>query len=444
MSRFFRLAKQFQKLAYLFGKKIFGGSKVGLIAAGLLSVYPLDILYATRITTDIPLAFFTSATVFLFLLAEKTSKKEKVMGIPKNEFLFFLSGVSYSLTHSIKPFGVILLPLILLYLIYVLITRKISAAHLNFIAGAIPLLVLTNTYFYVNTGVLFLDTLVSQKAVLYEFNKHAPVVLDLFGIMQIRSAWGGFFDQLSFAFNFQDSRPGVTYPGIYFYASLLSVLSYYSFCLYKKHKPDRNFTIFSFFLVFGLFLLDFLPVSVGFENNQVILNLITKEPRMINSLSMPLVLLIAFGISNLRSQVSESVLLLLLAVTSLFSVSYSYAYFTEGISDMKTATDFLKSNNLPIYVDPWAYTFLQYNLGYSENYDLSYLPTEKATLKKNTYVLLSGARGGDLHYKYLEEYTPRYAKDALVNTPPNWELKLEVEKKRTHYRKGNLRIYLVR
>ena len=53
-------------LIFYFGK-LFFNEKVGLIAAFLLSFFPLDVVLATKLLSDIPSAFFLSLSIFLFL-----------------------------------------------------------------------------------------------------------------------------------------------------------------------------------------------------------------------------------------------------------------------------------------------------------------------------------------------------------------------------------------
>ena len=61
-------------LIFFFGKLLFN-EKTGLVAAFLISFFPLDVLYSTRLLSDLPSAFFAALSVFLFLKAEKNGKK---------------------------------------------------------------------------------------------------------------------------------------------------------------------------------------------------------------------------------------------------------------------------------------------------------------------------------------------------------------------------------
>ena len=55
---------------YLIGKELFN-NLTGLLAALLLAFLPLDIIYSTTITPDVPTAFYLAASVYLFIMGNK-------------------------------------------------------------------------------------------------------------------------------------------------------------------------------------------------------------------------------------------------------------------------------------------------------------------------------------------------------------------------------------
>lgn len=91
-------------IAYYIGKEIFD-VKVGLLAAFLLSVFPVDVAYATTLVPDIPVAFFMGLSVLFFVLGEK-----------KNNFIYyFSSGVSIGLAWIVKSMALVILPFFIIY-----------------------------------------------------------------------------------------------------------------------------------------------------------------------------------------------------------------------------------------------------------------------------------------------------------------------------------------
>jgi len=93
-------------IAYYIGKKIFD-VKVGLLSAFLLSIFPVDVAYATTIVPDIPVAFFMGLSVYLFLLGEKG----------KNTMYYFLSGTAIGLAWLVKSLALLILPFFVAYFI---------------------------------------------------------------------------------------------------------------------------------------------------------------------------------------------------------------------------------------------------------------------------------------------------------------------------------------
>lgn len=86
-------------LLFLIGEWLFG-KRTGLIAAGILAVFPLHILYVARINTEIVFTFFFLLTVWLLICQRK-----------ENQLWFHLGlvGVVLGLTTLIKPIAAIFL-----------------------------------------------------------------------------------------------------------------------------------------------------------------------------------------------------------------------------------------------------------------------------------------------------------------------------------------------
>ena len=59
---------------YVFGRRLFG-ARTGLLAAALLAVFPLDILYASALYANTPVTLFVGLGLGLFLLAEQESRR---------------------------------------------------------------------------------------------------------------------------------------------------------------------------------------------------------------------------------------------------------------------------------------------------------------------------------------------------------------------------------
>jgi len=105
-------------LIYYFGKLLFN-KKTGLIAALLMSFFPLDIVYATKLLTDIPSAFFMSLGVYLFLHSEIKKKLKYNIGYI---FSGILIGIGYLIRESAILIG-------LFFIIYIAYKRRIKKEY---------------------------------------------------------------------------------------------------------------------------------------------------------------------------------------------------------------------------------------------------------------------------------------------------------------------------
>jgi len=98
-------------IVYLIGKELFN-SKTGLIAAFLLSIFPLDVIYSTQIGPDIPFQFFSILSLFFLLKSEKSKNRIK----PRIYIL--LSGLSLGLSYLFKELIPVMLLVMAFYVIW--------------------------------------------------------------------------------------------------------------------------------------------------------------------------------------------------------------------------------------------------------------------------------------------------------------------------------------
>lgn len=90
-------------LAYEIGKRA-AGELVGLLAAFLMAIFPLDVFYSTQYYPDVPLGAMLSLTVFLTLKAGETNKN----------YVFAIgAGLVWGLAYLIKIEAIFLAPVIL-------------------------------------------------------------------------------------------------------------------------------------------------------------------------------------------------------------------------------------------------------------------------------------------------------------------------------------------
>jgi len=126
-------------LVYLISEKLFEGHrKFALIAASIAAFYPNQLNYTRFILTEVPATFFLVLSIYL--LMQKRNN---------------LAGLSIGFASAIKT---TLLPVILLFMIYLLITKKIREGFRFTIFGLIPVSAFL-LYGYLITGgfTLYID-----------------------------------------------------------------------------------------------------------------------------------------------------------------------------------------------------------------------------------------------------------------------------------------------
>lgn len=133
-------------LAYFFGKMIFG-EKTGLIAALLMAVLPVDVIFSTQALPDFPMALFAGLSVFLFLLSEKAKN------IKRKFILFTLCGFSLSVAYTIKEPVFYIGILLLVYSCYKVFIKKNSIRlYLFVVLGFLIIFIPETLCYYVDTG----------------------------------------------------------------------------------------------------------------------------------------------------------------------------------------------------------------------------------------------------------------------------------------------------
>lgn len=98
--------------------------EIGLLSAFLASFSPVDVINATRLDTDIVLAFFMALSVLFFLRSVKNKNYRR--------FNYLSAGICIGFSYLVKLF-VVLLPFI--FFIYLLYKKKINKKILFLILG---------------------------------------------------------------------------------------------------------------------------------------------------------------------------------------------------------------------------------------------------------------------------------------------------------------------
>jgi len=130
---------------YFLGKKLVS-PRVGIIAAFLLAIYPLDVYYATQFLPDGLIPFFLSVAALAFLYGES---EKNVRG---RLLLYFLVGVFIGFAQHVRENAFIFT---MVPVIYLLFKRKLSLDYIWIIVGGLVIFTLSGAFFYFGTGDFF-------------------------------------------------------------------------------------------------------------------------------------------------------------------------------------------------------------------------------------------------------------------------------------------------
>jgi len=427
-------------LAYFFGKNIFMNANIGLLSSLLISFYPLDVTFSTKISPDIPLACFISLSIYFTILSFISKRKTKTSSL--------LAGVFASIAYTIKTFGIILFPVIISIIFYYYFKKnerkKLKLFILYFIVGFLPIFLINEAYFYLNTGHVLLEPTINRKAQMDNFRGSSTthVLTENFRVL---TTFGEPIEFLKLAFGLKESKLGVNYFG-YFYFVLFFSLS----LLLIKKKFNKSAPVL-IWLAVGIAILEFSPVGIELKHDetlQVNYLLIPKEGRFMTMLTLPTVIIVSLALFNIQKSKTRKLIVFLVIVflftTSIFSINKIHDYFKDGIRDVETASRLIPFLDKPIYMDHLARGEIRYFTGfkYDEKIkDFSGIVNE--TQLKDSYILVGGARGVDIYWKVAVDIVPDFIKDTVIKGNDKWKLIEEIKGVETGYRNYSLRIYYV-
>ena len=129
--------------AFYIGKELYD-EKVGILAAFLLSIFPLTAILAPTVSDNIPMMFMTTMAMLSILYAQRKSSK----------FWYFAAGIFLIASPLVTPEGFIVIPIAVLYLLVELFRKKISInrTSLYLIYGVLAIGIALIAFNYLNSG----------------------------------------------------------------------------------------------------------------------------------------------------------------------------------------------------------------------------------------------------------------------------------------------------
>jgi len=373
-------------LIFYFGKLLFN-EKVGLMAALLLSFFPLDVVYSTKLLSDIPSAFFMALGVYIFLYFERKKKL--------NRLGYFFSGIFIGIGYLIRESALLIA---LFFIIYILYKKRIKKRYFLVPLGVLIVFLVETLLFMSLTGDPFSRLHASQgynaEAVSNIYNYfgrldfptglfHYPWLIFTNGLLLYFYIF--IFIAVGYSLIYKKKE---TYYMLFWFIALLAYLSYgsSSFSQYIPFKAaDRYLAIVSIpgILLFALFL--------------------TEKNKIIKRVIAPLVLII-------------------LLLTSLGTVSLREDRNLLG--DLREAHAYLGELDNTIYIDQRSILALDYISEYDNEFVLREYPA-KLNRIKDSYVVINKRM-----IRSLRAANPNLELPREVDNPPSrWKIVKEIGNK---------------
>lgn len=365
-------------LIFYFGKLLFG-EKVGLMAAFLLSFFPLDVFYSTKLFTDLPSAFFMALGVYFFLYSELKIKLRYGIG-------YMLSGIFIGIGYLIRE-SVLLIALF--FIIYILYKRRIKKEYFLVPLGVLIIIIIESVMFLNITSDPLFRFHASQK-----YLEDAVIQHDYFG-------------RLDFPIGL------LHYPWLFLTNNLLSFFYIFVFIavgyaiIYRKKESY-------IMLLWLLPLLLYLAVGSSSLTSYIPFK---AADRYTSLITFPAILLLALFLMDKNELMKKVIMpfsLMLLLVSSIGAV-----YLAENlvISDnLKKLHSELKALNKTIYMDDRSVKAIDYLSGYKNNLDLKRYPDDFSVVK-DAYVAINS----DMIKRY-KDVNPLIQFPEEIEAPPkSWK-----------------------
>jgi hypothetical protein len=369
-------------LIFYFGKLLFN-DKIGLIAALLLSFFPLDVVYATRLNSDLPSVFFMAAGIYIFLYAEMKHKLKYGLS-----YLFtgILIGIGYLIRESV-------LLIALFFISYIIYKKKIKKEYFLVPLGVLMILMLEAFIFLSLTGNPIFRFTEPQK-----YLSEATTLHNYFGRLDFP------IGLLHYPWLFLTNN-----LLLFFYITIFIAVLY----LFLKRKKEIS-SILLWFIPLILYL------SFGSASLTQYIPFRAVD-RYTSIITIPGILILAFFLT--RKDIVKKYIPIL-AIILLFSSSIWAISLHENrniLDNLKVIYKELESFDKIIYIDDRSLQALDYIARYKNNLDILGYPKELSKVR-DVYIVIN-----DHMIRNVKEANPKIKFPEEIENPPNrWKIVKEI------------------
>ena len=337
-------------LIYKFGKLLFN-EKAGLLSALLMSFFPMDVVFSTRLLSDIPSAFFAALSVYFFLRSEKIKRKAK------SGFYCLFSGLALGAAYLIREMSLLMG---LFFIVYVVYKRKIRMEYFFMALGFVLMLSLEFLYFLSLTG--------------NPFFRYMSISTEINTIVETDNYGRGSLPFSLFHYPyiiFTDSLLGLFYPFIFI-----------AMAYFIMRKKRETYSMLFWFVPVLLYL------SFGSESFARYVP-IPVAARFLFIISIPGILLLSYFLSQDEEIIRKILMPSIIALLFLTSIGYIYASEHRfAINNEKSSYNYLQS--LPektIYTDSRTASIFDYLSGFKGGENIKSFNYYKFLDPESTYAL---------------------------------------------------------
>ena len=382
-------------LIFCFGKMLFS-EKAGLVAAFLLSFFPLDVIFSTRLLPDFPAAFFMALAVFLFLKAEKSDSNVS----------YFVAGLSWGIAYLIKEISILMA---LFFLVYAIYRKKLRTKYILVGIGFALLILIELWNAYSLTGNAFYrHTQIESEEVAYLQETYSNYFTPFGMLSRLLLHWP--FLML------HDAHYGLFF--IFIFIALF-------YCIFKRKESSDILLIWiialTAYLNFGtLSFRQYIPIPI--------------TAKFLSIIMFPSILILAYFLSEEDKTIKKFFMPASLIILLLSSIGFIYLSDERFIiNEAKQAYSFVKNSNMQIYTDERTKMVLDYLSGFKSEgkfiafnkFDL-YSKSEKNSLvdlrdKHNVLILVNNGMINGLPKLYKDIKFP----EQVSNIPKSWQILME-------------------
>ncbi len=336
--------------------------RAAAIGCILFAFFPLDVLFATQLEPQVPLAMACTIGIYLFIrgLDGKTARETYVA--------LFLSGLFVGLGFITNPFGSATLVFLVIFLIIVSVKSIIEKGKMgtelraNMLAFVIVVVGFVVAYsfsgflYQIEAGNFLLYPEVYHSITIYQFETQPLAYMNLTQNISIAMVTGGpgyyiplLLDQPQYIY---DSF--LRYWGVLFYAVVLLAMFL---------AINRNKWLYFFGLMFLVYfvMMSALPTAIVTQNGITYIVLDSKQPYVMEALTLPAIVIAALGLELLlRSRDTGKTALAIIIILAVISADVldlqsDTQYYNTSIATVKDMVGFASAHrNSTIYAE-WLF-----------------------------------------------------------------------------------------